>query len=105
MAICSSAEDSRRRVVVLGDSIAAGYGVDPDEAYPAVLQRKIDAAKLPYTVVNAGLSGDTTAGGLRRIDWILNQPVDILIVELGGNDGLRGIPVSDTRSNLQSIID
>jgi acyl-CoA thioesterase-1 len=99
------AADSTKRIVVLGDSIAAGYGVDPDEAYPAVLQRKIDAAKLPYTVVNAGLSGDTTAGGLRRIDWILKQPVDILIVELGGNDGLRGIPVSDTRSNLQSIID
>src|SRR5437868_15248913 len=94
-----------KRVVVLGDSIAAGYGVDPDEAYPAVLQRKIDEAKLPYTVVNAGLSGDTTAGGLRRIDWILKQPVDILIIELGGNDGLRGLPVSETRSNVQSIID
>ena len=95
----------RKRVVVLGDSIAAGYGVDPDEAYPAVLQRKIDEAKLPYTVVNAGLSGDTTAGGLRRVDWILKQPVEILILELGGNDGLRGIPVSETRTNLQAIID
>ncbi|HEY6227630.1 MAG TPA: arylesterase, partial [Verrucomicrobiae bacterium] len=105
MAICSSAEDSRRRVVVLGDSIAAGYGVDPDEAYPAVLQRKIDAAKLPYTIVNAGLSGDTTAGGLRRIGWILKQPLDILVIELGGNDGLRGIPISETRTNLQEIID
>jgi acyl-CoA thioesterase-1 len=94
-----------KRIVVLGDSIAAGYGVDPDEAYPAVLQRKIDEAKLPYTVVNAGLSGDTTAGGLRRIDWVLKQPIDILIIELGGNDGLRGLPVSETRSNLQSIID
>ncbi len=97
--------ENTKRIVVLGDSIAAGYGVDPDEAYPAVLQRKIDEAKLPYTVVNAGLSGDTTAGGLRRIDWILKQPVDILIIELGGNDGLRGLPVSETRSNLQSIID
>jgi acyl-CoA thioesterase I len=104
IAVLSGAETSKR-IVVLGDSIAAGYGVDPDEAYPAVLQRKIDEAKLPYTVVNAGLSGDTTAGGLRRIDWILKQPVDILILELGGNDGLRGIPVSETRSNLQSIID
>ena len=90
---------------MLGDTIAAGYGVDPDEAYPAVLQRKIDAAKLPYTIVNAGLSGDTTAGGLRRIGWILKQPLDILVIELGGNDGLRGIPISETRTNLQEIID
>jgi acyl-CoA thioesterase-1 len=97
--------ETPKRIVVLGDSIAAGYGVDPDEAYPAVLQRKIDASKLPYTVVNAGLSGDTTAGGLRRIGWILKQPLDILIIELGGNDGLRGIPVSETRTNLQEIID
>ena len=104
VAVLFGAENTKR-IVVLGDSIAAGYGVDPDEAYPAVLQRKIDEAKLPYTVVNAGLSGDTTAGGLRRIDWILKQPVDILIIELGGNDGLRGLPVSATRSNLQSIID
>jgi acyl-CoA thioesterase-1 len=99
------ASDSAKRIVVLGDSIAAGYGVDPDEAYPAILQRKIDDAKLPYTVANAGLSGDTTAGGLRRIDWILKQPLDILIIELGGNDGLRGLPVSETRANLQAIID
>jgi len=97
--------ETPKRIVVLGDSIAAGYGVDPDEAYPAVLQRKIDASKLPYTVVNAGLSGDTTAGRLRRIGWILKQPLDILIIELGGNDGLRGIPVSATRTNLQEIID
>src|SRR5678815_44232 len=89
-AVLFGAETSKR-IVVLGDSIAAGYGVDPDEAYPAVLQRKIDEAKLPYTVVNAGLSGDTTAGGLRRIDWVLKQPIDILIIELGGNDGLRGL--------------
>src|SRR5829696_4470183 len=95
------AADGPKRIVVLGDSIAAGFGVDPDEAYPAVLQRKSDEAKLPYTVVNAGVSGDTTAGGLRRIDWILKQPLDILILELGGNDGLRGIPVSETRTNLQ----
>jgi acyl-CoA thioesterase I len=99
------AADSPKRIVVLGDSIAAGFGVDPDEAYPALLQRKIEEAKLPYTVINAGVSGDTTAGGLRRINWVLRQPVDVLILELGGNDGLRGIPVSETRANLQSIID
>lgn len=94
-----------KRIVVLGDSIAAGFGVDLDQAYPALLQEKVDAAKLPYTVVNAGLSGDTTAGGLRRINWILKQPADVLVLELGGNDGLRGIPVSETRANLQAIID
>jgi len=94
-----------KRIVILGDSIAAGYGLDPDESYPALLQKKVEAAKLPYLVVNAGLSGDTTAGGLRRIDWILKQPIDILVIELGGNDGLRGIPVSETRTNLQGIID
>jgi acyl-CoA thioesterase-1 len=104
-AVMMFAAEGNKRIVVLGDSIAAGYGVDPDEAYPAVLQKKIDAAKLPYTVVNAGVSGDTTAGGLRRIDWILKQPLDILIVELGGNDGLRGLPVSATRTNLQAIVD
>ena len=104
-AVVLFAAEGAKRIVVLGDSIAAGYGVDPEEAYPAILQRKIDEAKLPYTVVNAGLSGDTTAGGLRRIDWILKQPLDILIIELGGNDGLRGLPVSQTRSNLQAMID
>src|SRR5262245_31178519 len=67
----TSKADTPKRIVVLGDSIAAGFGVDPDEAYPAALQRKIDETKLPYTVVNAGVSGDTTAGGLRRVDWIL----------------------------------
>jgi len=94
-----------KRVVILGDSLTAGYGIDPDEAYPALLQQKVEAAKLPFTIVNAGLSGDTTAGGLRRIDWIMKQPVDVLVIELGGNDGLRGIPISETRTNLQGIID
>jgi acyl-CoA thioesterase-1 len=94
-----------KRVVVLGDSLAAGYGVDSEEAYPALLQQKVEAAKLPFVVVNAGVSGDTTAGGLRRMDWILKQPVDVLVIELGGNDGLRGIPPAQTRTNLQAIID
>ena len=94
-----------KRVVILGDSLTAGYGIDPDEAYPALLQRKVDAAKLPFRIVNAGLSGDTTAGGLRRIDWVMKQPVDILVIELGGNDGLRGIPIAETRTNLQGIIE
>lgn len=100
----NAAGQDRPRVVVLGDSIAAGYGVDPSEAFPALLQKKIDQEKLPYEVVNAGVSGDTTAGGLRRIRWILKKPADVLIVELGGNDGLRGIQPAATRSNLLAII-
>jgi acyl-CoA thioesterase-1 len=95
----------RRNIVILGDSLAAGYGLDPSEAFPAVLQKKIDATALKFTVINAGISGDTSAGGMRRIDWLLKRPVDVLVLELGGNDGLRGIPVGATRTNLQSIID
>lgn len=95
----------QRTVVILGDSLAAGYGLDPSEAFPAVLQKKLDEAGLQFTVVNAGISGDTSAGGLRRIDWLLKRRVDVLVLELGGNDGLRGIPVGTTRTNLQSIID
>lgn len=94
-----------KNVLILGDSLAAGYGVEREQAFPALLQMKIEAAKLPYRMVNGGVSGDTTAGGLRRIDWLLKQPVDILIVELGGNDGLRGIAPEATKANLQGIID
>lgn len=94
-----------KNVLILGDSLAAGYGIQREEAFPALLQKKIEAAKLPYHIVNGGVSGDTTAGGLRRIDWMLKQPVDVLIVELGGNDGLRGIPPAETKKNLQGIID
>jgi acyl-CoA thioesterase-1 len=96
--------DEKKTVVVLGDSLAAGYGIDPSSSYPALLDQRIQAAGLPYRVVNAGVSGDTTAGGLRRLDWILKRPVDVLILELGGNDGLRGMAPSQTRSNLVSII-
>ena len=95
----------RQTVVILGDSLAAGFGLDPSESFPAVLQKKVDDARLPFTVINAGISGDTSAGGLRRIDWLLKRRVDVLVLELGGNDGLRGIPVGTTRTNLQSIID
>ena len=93
-----------KTVVFFGDSITAGYGVDPDEAYPAVIQRKLKEAGRPWRVVNAGLSGETTAGGLRRLDWIMRQRVDLLVIELGGNDGLRGIPPATTRSNLEQMI-
>ena len=93
------------RIVILGDSITAGFGLTPEDAYPALLQRKVAAAQLPYTVVNSGLSGDTTAGGLRRVDWVMGLGADVLIVALGGNDGLRGLPPEQTRQNLRSIID
>lgn len=101
----ASSGGERQTVVVLGDSLAAGYGLDPAEAFPALLQRMTAKAGLKATVVNAGVSGDTTAGGLRRIDWVLKRPVHVLVLELGANDGLRGIPVSVTRTNLQAIID
>jgi acyl-CoA thioesterase-1 len=96
---------TQKTVVVLGDSLAAGFGVDPDQAYPSLLQQKITAAGLPFKIINAGVSGDTTADGLGRLNWLLKRKIDVLIVELGGNDGLRGIPVATIRSNLQAIID
>jgi acyl-CoA thioesterase-1 len=95
----------QKTILFFGDSLTAGYGLDdPSEAFPGVIEHKIDSLKLPYAVVNAGISGETTAGGLARIDWVLKQKVDVFILELGANDGLRGIPVSETTSNLQSII-
>ena len=97
--------NQQQTIVVLGDSLAAGYGLDLSESFPALLQKKIDAAGLKFSVVNAGVSGDTSAGGLRRIDWLLKRRVDVLVLELGGNDGLRGIPVGVTKTNLQAIID
>lgn len=100
-----SGESQAGRLLVLGDSLSAGYGLDPELAYPAILQRKIREAGLPLEVFNAGVSGDTSAGGLARINWLLRQPVDVLLLELGANDGLRGIELTSTRSNLQGIID
>jgi acyl-CoA thioesterase-1 len=101
-------EDSKNStgtILCFGDSITAGYGLENStDAFPSVLQKKIDSLHLNYTVVNSGLSGETTAGGKSRIDWILNQHIDIFLLELGANDGLRGIPLSETRDNLQAII-
>jgi len=96
---------STRTVVFLGDSLTAGLGVQPTEAFPALVGEKIRAAGLPYTVENAGLSGDTSAGGLRRVDWLLQRPIDLLVLELGANDGLRGLDLKSMKTNLQSIID
>lgn len=94
-----------KTVLFYGDSLTAGFGLDPDEGYPALIQKKIDAAGLDWRVVNAGLSGETTAGGVRRLDWILRQKIDVFVLELGGNDGLRGTPPEVTRANLQTMID
>jgi acyl-CoA thioesterase I len=98
-------EERRGRVIVLGNSIAAGFGIEPSQAFPALLQQKIDSVGMPYTVVNAGVSGDTSAGGLRRVDWVIREGVDVFILELGGNDGLRGTPPEVTRQNLTEIIE
>jgi acyl-CoA thioesterase-1 len=92
-------------VLFLGTSLTAGLGVGPEEAYPALVQQKIDSAGLGFRVVNAGVSGETSAGGLRRIDWLLRQPITVLVVELGANDALRGQDLDSTRANLQMIID
>lgn len=93
-------------VLFFGDSLTAGYGLDePSKAFPGVVQNKIDEAKLHFKVVNAGVSGETSAGGKARITWILRQKVDVFVLELGANDGLRGIPVTETMQNLQAIVD
>jgi len=96
---------SIKNILFFGTSLTAGLGLDPSEAYPALIQNRIDSLKLPYNVINAGLSGETSAAGKGRIDWLLKQPVDIFVLELGANDGLRGIQVNETTKNLQFIID
>lgn len=94
-----------KTILFLGNSLSAGYGLDPELAFPALIQQKIDSLKWNFRVVNAGLSGETSAGGLRRVDWLLKNRVDIFVLELGGNDGLRGIALDLTKKNLQAIID
>ena len=98
-------QDNRPRIVAFGDSLTSGLGVAAEEAYPAQLQRRLDAAGFRYRVINAGVSGDTTAGGLRRVPWILNGRPSIVILELGGNDGLRGLSLEETKRNLERIIE
>jgi acyl-CoA thioesterase-1 len=99
------AEGTRGRVVFVGTSLTAGLGVDPSEAYPALLQRKIDSAGLPFVAVNAGVSGETSAGARRRIDWVLREPVSVLVIETGANDMLRGLDTDSLEANIQAIID
>jgi acyl-CoA thioesterase-1 len=101
----TAAVTKKKSIVFYGNSLTAGYGVSPSEAFPSIIQKKIDSLGLPYNVVNAGVSGETSSGGKTRIDWILREPIDIFILELGANDGLRGTPLSETKKNLQDIID
>src|ERR1043166_2190605 len=92
-------------ILFLGDSITAGYGLDVSQAYPDLIQKKIESNRWNFKIVNAGQSGDTTAGGLARLDWLLKNKIDVLVLELGANDGLRGVPVPQIKKNLQAIID
>ncbi len=94
-----------KRIVFLGDSLTAGYGLPVEQSYPSLIAEKIRDEHLPYEVINAGLSGDTSAGGLRRIDWLLQNKIDVLVVALGANDGLRGLSPKMLETNLQAIID
>jgi acyl-CoA thioesterase-1 len=89
----------------LGTSLTAGFGIDPDQAYPALIQKKIDSAGLNYRVVNAGVSGETSAGALRRLNWLVQEPVSVLVVETGANDGLRGLSTDSLRGNIQAMLD
>lgn len=100
----ATAEASKKVMLIFGDSITAGYGLEQEQAFPALLQTKIDSVQAPWKVINGGLSGETTAAGLRRLEWTLQQPVDLLLIELGGNDALRGVSVSEMRSNLDKMI-
>jgi acyl-CoA thioesterase-1 len=95
----------KRRLVILGDSITAGFGLERSQAYPAVLQRRLDSAGWNFEVVGAGVSGDTSAGGLRRVAWALGAGAEVFMVALGGNDGLRGLPPAETEANLKGILD
>ncbi|MEO0508122.1 MAG: arylesterase [Bacteroidota bacterium] len=95
---------SEKIILFFGDSLTAGYGLELEEAFPALVQKRLDSLDFKYTVINSGLSGETTSGGRNRLNWVLKQKVDIFVLELGANDGLRGIPLVETRKNLQAII-
>ena len=103
--VTSPSPTETKTMVFLGDSLTAGLGVQISEAFPALIAEKIQAAGLPFQVENAGVSGETSAGGLSRMDWLLQRPIDVLVIELGANDGLRGLPVKALKTNLQAIVD
>ena len=96
--------DTRRTVLFVGTSLTAGLGLEPDSAFPSLIQQKIDAAALPVSVVNAGVSGETTSGLLERLDWLLRAPFDVMVLETGANDGLRGIPAATVRQNITTAL-
>lgn len=101
-----SVHAAQKYIIFFGNSLTAGFGIDPSEAFPALIQNRLDSLGMHYTVVNAGLSGETTASGVNRVDWVIGQQrVDVFVLELGGNDGLRGIPVEETKKNLLAIIE
>ena len=104
-AVAEVKTSTKKNILFFGTSLTAGYGLDPSEAYPTLIQNRIDSLKLPYKVINGGLSGETSAAGVARIDWLLKQPISIFVLELGANDGLRGLAVPETAKNLQIIID
>lgn len=99
------AETSRKSIVFFGTSLTAAYQLSPEQGFPALIQLKIDSLGLPYQCVNAGLSGETSMDGKSRIDWVLQQPIDVFVLELGANDALRGLPVVEAKKNLQTILD
>jgi len=101
----NTSKNNKKVILCFGNSLTAGYGLDEPQAWPSLLQNKIDSLNMDYTVVNAGLSGETSAGGLSRIDWVLNQNVDVFFLELGANDMLRGLDVTSTYNNLKGILD
>lgn len=104
ISLTACAQDSKEGILFFGNSLTAGLGLEPDQAFPSLIQKKIEETGAKYAVINAGLSGETSAGGLSRIEWVMNQPFSIFILELGANDGLRGLPLESTKSNLQGII-
>ncbi len=99
------AQVAKKNIVFFGNSLTAAYQLSPEQGFTEILQRRIDSLGLPYICVNAGLSGETTADGVNRIDWVLQQPVDIFVLELGGNDMLRGLPIAESKKNLQGMLD
>ena len=92
------------KIVILGDSLAAGFGLPEDQAFPNLLNDAMQSKESPTQIINAGVSGDTTAGGLSRLDWILSQKPNLVVIELGANDGMRGVPIADIRNNLNAMI-
>lgn len=100
-----AAPEERGTIVFVGTSLTAGYGLDPDQAFPALIQRKIDSAGLGYRVTNAGVSGETSAGAVRRVDWLLRQNPAVMVIETGANDGLRGLSTDSLKANIQAMID